>query len=78
MIKPTLYIAPPTIERTCPKCGHRHASLLLRTDFALYLECDRCEHEWNDPARLQSNADSDHLYKPASSVTVGRRYSDAS
>jgi hypothetical protein len=39
------------IEKPCPKCDHRQASLLLKTDFALYLECDRCEHEWHETAR---------------------------
>ena len=48
------HLKPPVLDSPCPKCGHAHASLLLKTDFAIYLNCERCQHRWNELPQRQS------------------------
>ena len=38
-------------DRHCTKCGHPLVRFLLTTGYVIYLHCELCGHEWNEPER---------------------------
>jgi hypothetical protein len=45
---------PRVSDKPCPRCGQLQVSLFLRTDYALYLRCDDCDHRWNELHQRQA------------------------
>jgi len=38
-------------NKHCQKCGHPLVRFLLTTGYVIYLHCELCGHEWNEPER---------------------------
>ena len=38
-------------DKHCSKCGHPLVRFLLTTGYVIYLHCELCGHEWNEPER---------------------------
>ena len=41
-------------DRHCKKCGHPLVRFLLTTGYVIYLHCELCGHEWNEPERRKA------------------------
>ena len=37
--------------KQCASCGHPLVRFLMTTGYAIYLHCELCGHEWNEPER---------------------------
>lgn len=42
---------PIVADKHCKKCGHPLVRFLLTTGYVIYLHCELCGHEWNEPER---------------------------
>ena len=38
-------------DKHCAKCNHPLVRFLLTTGYVIYLHCELCGHEWNEPER---------------------------
>lgn len=38
-------------DKQCASCGHALVRFLMTTGYAIYLHCELCGHEWNEPER---------------------------
>ena len=38
-------------DKHCKKCNHPLVRFLLTTGYVIYLHCELCGHEWNEPER---------------------------
>ena len=38
-------------DKHCTKCEHPLVRFLLTTGYVIYLHCELCGHEWNEPER---------------------------
>ena len=48
---PSPFDKPIIRDKHCQKCGHPLVRFLLTTGYVIYLHCELCGHEWNEPER---------------------------